>query len=89
MQEQIFDMVLNTSQLVFINEPQIVNPSEAVVKACNFIKKVLNTHVFSCEICEIFKNRGGFRGWRRGSHFEELQTALFKVELISNNARLT
>ena len=27
----------------------------AALRACNFIKKILQ-HVFSCEICEIFKN---------------------------------
>ena len=49
-------------------------------------------------------HRGGFTGWRGGrappyfynrlffffcSHFEELQTVLFEVELIINNAPLT
>ena len=34
------------------------------LKACNYIKKSLPTKVFSCEICEIFKN----------THFEDMRT---------------
>ena len=36
-------------------------PTEATVRACNFIKKETLAQVFSCDFCEIFKNTFCYR----------------------------
>ena len=44
------------------------------IQACNFIKTRLQTQVFSCEICEIFKN----------TYFEEHLRTAASVNFLSD-----